>query len=107
MKLHEWIYEIVSEVCYDRDYLYACYVRHFTHLMNEIIEKGSSVQAGEYNIEGIKSNKNIRISWQLETRLIWHGPNAVTFCCEIESKVEPVKKLRRRFDMSTGDEMKL
>ena len=105
MKLHDWIYKIVTEVCYDRDYLYACYVRHFTGLMNEIIEKGPSVQAGEYNIGGIKSNKNVRIDWQLERRLDWTGSNIISFSCQFESSESEVKveKLQSRFDISTGD----
>ena len=103
MKLHDWIYEIVCEVCYDRDYLYACFVRHYTNLLNEIIEKGSSAQAGEYNIEGIKSNKNVRINWQLERRLNWMGSNIASFSCRIESLGSEVQKMKNRFDMSTGD----
>ena len=103
MKLHDWIYEIVSEVCYDRDYLYACYVRHFTGLMNEIIEKGPFEKAGAYTIEGIKSNKKAFLCWHLDKRLDWLGPNKVTFCCEIKSDVEPVNTLNECFDLSTGE----
>lgn len=103
MKLHDWIYEIVSEVCYDRDYLYPCYIRHFTGLMNEIIEKGSFEQAGTYTVEGIKSNKKASLNWRLDKRLDWLGFNAVTFCCEIESATKQSQKLQVRFDLSTGD----
>jgi len=103
MKLHDWIYGIVNEVCYDRDYLYACYIRHFTGLMNEITEKGPYEQSGIYTIEGIKSNKKASLSWRLDKRLDWLGLNAVTFCCKIESAVEAEKKMDERFDMSTGE----
>jgi len=103
MKLHDWIYEIVSEVCYDRDYLYACYIRHFTGLTNNIIETGSLACSGDYVIEGMKSNKNANISWQLERRIDWMGSNIINLDCKIRSQGSEIETLQAQFDMSTGD----
>ncbi len=105
MKLHGWIYEIVTEVCYDRDYLYACYVRHFSGLMNDVFAKGACWQSGEYEIKGMKSNKDAHISWQLERRLGWMGSNVITLSCRFESLDIKNTELTAEFDLSTGNSL--
>ena len=105
MKLHEWIYEIVCEICYDKEYLYAVYVRHFAGLMNEIFEQGKIVNRGIYEIPGMKSGLKAKLEWQVEGRTNMMGLNVVSICCTIED-MESSKKTaeyKQAFELSCGD----
>ncbi|RKY04948.1 MAG: hypothetical protein DRP56_09460 [Planctomycetota bacterium] len=101
--MHDWIYKIVIDVCYDRDYLYACFIRHFSRLMNDVLTKGTCSQSGEYEIKGMKSNKDAHINWQLERRIDWMGSNSISFDCKVNSLDSGIETMHGRFDMSTGD----
>jgi hypothetical protein len=110
MRLHDWLYGIVASVCIDRDYIYLAFYRHFSALLADIISQGAVANAGEYTIQGMKSNRDAEVHWQLERRLTWIGPNTVT----LEARVRPVSAgeaaigeevLVGRFDLSTGDEV--
>jgi len=106
MKLHEWIYNIASDICYDREYVYPCYVRHFGQLMNDILEQGKLSQSGSYEIVGMKSDLKARLNWQLERCANLIGLNVVIIRYSIFStrtgKVE--SNGVRCFELSTGDE---
>jgi hypothetical protein len=73
--LHEVLYGIVEEVCWDADYLYRAFTEHFSGLMGQIYGQGGSHSGGSYTIAGIKSGLEARIEWSLEHRLDFHGPN--------------------------------
>ena len=105
MRLHDWLYECVAEVCYDRDYLYLAYVRHFTALMNQIIDRGRFENRGEYAFAGMKSNLSARLEWQLEHRLSWMGSNQLQLRCTFTNTLTGADSDIRsgRFDFSTGE----
>lgn len=105
MKLHEWVFERVSEVCYDREYLYLAFVRHFTAFMADIIRLGKAEECGAYLIPGIKSDLDARLTWQLQRRLDWIGLNLLTVQCQLVDRAtgDPQSGSVERFDLSTGD----
>jgi hypothetical protein len=106
MKLHEWIYELVCDVCYDREYVYASYVRHFGQLMKDILEQGKVCQRGSYEIVGMKSDLKAMLNWDLERCVNLVGLNVVSIRYSIESnrtgKIE--SQGVRYFELSAGDE---
>jgi hypothetical protein len=105
MRLHDWIYDIVCEICYDREYLYACYVRHFSALLKDILEQGLTADGGTYRIIGIKSNLAADFHWQLESRLNMMGLNVVTIRCSIENQDTKKKESEyiQSFELSAGE----
>jgi hypothetical protein len=107
MKLHEWMYELVCEVCYDKEYVYACYMRHFGQLMKDILEQGRTCGSGSYEIIGMKSDLKVMLNWQLERCVNLIGLNVVSISYEVASvrtgKVE--LHVVRSFELSTGDEI--
>ena len=84
--LHDIVYSVVEEVCWDADYLYRSFTEHFAALMAQIYDKGGSDAAGSYTIPGIKSGREVRLSWRLEHRLDFHGPN----CLRLDYRIEGV-----------------
>jgi hypothetical protein len=82
--LHEALYGIVEEVCWDADYLYRAFTEHFSGLMGQIYSRGGSDAGGSYAITGIKSGLGARIEWSLEHRLDFHGPNRLRLDYRIE-----------------------
>ncbi len=107
MKLHDWIYEIVSEVCYDKEYVYASYVRNFTQLMNDILEKGRVSQSGNFEIGGMKSDLSASLHWDLERCANLLGLNVVSIKYRIKSSRTGVVESEgeRNFELSTGEEI--
>ncbi|MBM4460382.1 MAG: hypothetical protein FJ011_21905 [Chloroflexi bacterium] len=105
MKLHDWFFERVNEACYDRDYLYLAFVRHFTAFMADIIRLGKTEERGDYLIPGIKSGLDVRLVWQLQRRLDWIGPNVLTVQCQLVDRAtgDPQGGSVGRFDLSTGE----
>jgi hypothetical protein len=81
--LHDALYRVVEEVCWDADYLYRSFTEHFTGLMSQIYERGGSDAGGSYTITGIKSGLEARIAWHLQHRLDFHGPNRLRLDYEI------------------------
>ena len=81
--LHDELYRLVEEVCWDADYLYRSFTEHFTGLMSQIYDRGGSEGAGVYTITGIKSGLEARIAWHLQHRLDFHGPNSLRLDYEV------------------------
>lgn len=105
MKLHDWIYEIVEDICYDREYVYPYFVRHFTGLMKEIEEQGSISGEGTYSIPGIKSGVTATLHWQIEHRLNWVGSNVVSIQCEFGLTTADLSERAAKFEMTSGEMM--
>jgi hypothetical protein len=105
MMLHDWFYQVVADVCYDRDYLYLAYIRHFSALMDQIVDRGRFEQSGEYAFPGMKSNLEARLEWQLEHQLSWTGPNGLSLHCKLVDSSSGMEQESRtgRFDFSTGE----
>jgi hypothetical protein len=83
--IHEWIYDIVCTVSYDRDYIYRSYTEHFHGIMSGIFN-GFALQSGEYRIMGLKSDYDADISWELQHRVNYMGLNSVRMRCKILDK---------------------
>jgi hypothetical protein len=107
MRLHVWLYDIVSEVCFERDYLYLAFYRHFSTLLGELTERGRVCDRGETCFAGVKSNLQVTIEWQLEHRLTWSGPNRLLLTAHIQAigGGQDQEVRRAAFDLSTGDEV--
>jgi hypothetical protein len=105
MRLHDWFYQVVADVCYDRDYLYLVFIRHFTALMSQILDQGRFENRGKYTLPGMKSNLSAQLEWQLENRMTWMGPNRLELRCTFTDAFSGLEKETRRgwFDLSTGD----
>jgi len=102
VKIHDWIFEIVDEICYDREYVYPSFVRHFCSLMREVERTGRLSGEGTYRVSGIKSNINAVLSWQFEHRLNLVGSNVITINCEFEGTDDPPEH-NASFEMSSGE----
>jgi hypothetical protein len=81
--LHDILFLIVEEVCWDADYLYRSFTCHFSGLMSQIYDTGGSASGGSYTITGVKSGRIARITWSLQHRLDFHGPNQLRLEYEI------------------------
>lgn len=105
MKLHEWLYNIVCEICRDREYVYLSFVRNFTALMKEIYETGDIKDSGTFTVTGIKSNMNADIQWHIHHRIDYSGLNSVTVKCVIVDTVTGVrnKEYEIIFELSMGE----
>jgi hypothetical protein len=105
MTLHDWLYQVVAEVCYDRDYLYLAFVRHFSALMGQIVERGRFEDRGTYALPGMKSNRSARLEWRLEHALTWDGPNRLELRCILLDALSgaPIEARSACFDLSTGE----
>ena len=102
--LHDLVYQIVEEICWDRDYLYRCFTEVFSELMNGIYRQGCSRAGGNLVVNGVKSDVEARISWRLQHQLDYFGPNALKLEFEIRKKPSGlmVRTGDAVFDLATG-----
>lgn len=105
IKLHEWIYNFIGEVCYDREYLYLSFIRGFTTLMNQIYDKGNILEGGSCVIPGIKSNLQAEIEWKLHHRVNFVGLNIITLNCSIKDTISGniIEEAEKKFELSSGE----
>ncbi len=73
--IHDALYQVVQEICWDSDYLYRSYTEHFCGLMHGIYEAGRAASRGEYRLSGIKSGLEAVVTWRLQHRIDYQGPN--------------------------------
>jgi len=104
MRIHDWIFEIVDDICYDREYTYPSFVHHFCSLMQDIERFGRLSSEGTYSIQGIKSNITAILSWRLEHRLNLVGSNVISIRCIFEGTNDLPERCAR-FEMSTGERL--
>ena len=105
MRLHDWLYDLVGEVCYDREYLYLFFLKHFQALMAEVIEQGRSVASGTYTMPGRKSDRQASLRWRLSRRVDWTAPNVLVIDWEIQDRYTGATRDHgiRSFALSTGE----
>lgn len=105
MRLHEWLYRLVYEICYDREYVYFCYARHFSELTKHIFEQGRFSESGSYEIPGMKSGKRALLHWQLAHCIDLIRLNTVTIRCTIENSDTGKKEseVSQTFELSCGE----
>jgi hypothetical protein len=102
--LHDWVYALVQDVCFDREYLYRCFVEHFSALMHEIHAEGRVMGGGEYRIPGIKSGLHAVIRWRLAHQVSYAGPNLVALSAELRRDTGEREGIpeKRAFELSSG-----
>jgi hypothetical protein len=102
--LHDEVYRLVEEVCWDADYLYRSFTEHFAGLMGQIYDRGGSDAGGVYTITGIKSGLEARIAWHLQHRLDFHGPNGLRLDYEIAGTASgaPARRGSLAAELGTG-----
>ena len=83
MTLHEWLYAVVTDVCYDREYVYYAFTTHFSALCKGIYGGGPG---GSVMIHGIKSGCDALVSWRLARRADLIGCNTVELECRVTDK---------------------
>lgn len=105
--IHSWLYEVVYEICYDRDYIYYCFFNAFKGLMSDIFSEGCSEQRGIYYIEGMKSGYRAEISWELLHRIDYLGYNRIELSCKIKDRVEKtlINEKKMFFELSSGERL--
>lgn len=102
MRIHDWIFGIVDDICFDREYVYPCFVRHFSSFMSEVMEQGMLSGSGVHVIPGIKSNISAKLTWRLEHRLDWVKSNEIHLTCEFEGDAWGWQPKSASFEMSSG-----
>ena len=63
--LHELVYDVIREICYDSEYIYMSYISAFSGLAGKIYAKGAACGSGGITIAGIKSDYNAVFDWEL------------------------------------------
>jgi hypothetical protein len=103
--LHDWLYDLVCQVCYDRDYLYLSFVRHFGGLMATVEQAGPTQAAGTYAFAGLKSGLRVDLTWRLARRLDWLRSNwlALDYRIVDAASGEIQATGAGRFDVATGE----
>jgi hypothetical protein len=104
-RIHDWIYDIVCEICYDHEYIYLSYIRCFNSLIDQIFSSGNTIDEGKCTFSGIKSNYKAEIDWKLHHRVNFVGFNVVIIKCVIEDIISGliVKEMSKNFEISSGE----
>ena len=102
--LHDWLYALAEELCYDQDYLYRYFVEHFGGFLGRIYREASRVPEGSYRMPGIKSNRQAELRWLLARQLDFIGPNLLTVRWKLDDSASGLVlgSGQERFDLSTG-----
>lgn len=105
MRIHEWLYDVVREICHDREYIYLSFIQSFKALMDDIYTRGYIEDHGEHIVEGIKSGLRAEITWRLHHRVNYVGLNIVDMICVIRDRFsgEEQQKLEESFELSAGE----
>lgn len=107
--IHEWIYEIVCSISYDREYIFRSYADNFSKIMHSIFSSGYCEKSGEQLIYGMKSGYNAIVSWSLPRRINYAGLNSIQFRCRIIDKYSGriIEEHERIFELSCGSSISL
>ena len=99
------IYDVICEICHDREYIYPCFLEVFGELTSEIYGHGGSAGSGTVTANGIKSDCMAVFEWSLLRRLDLIGHNELTMICKVCNKHTGSMLSRKRwiFDVSTGE----
>jgi hypothetical protein len=105
VRLHEWFYDLICRICYDREYLFLSFTRHFATFTSALWREGTCVPTGTYAIPGMKSGLEARLTWRLDRRLDWIGSNRLRIECEIVTTDSGERQgyERHAFELATGE----
>ena len=81
--LHDFVYNCMKEVCYDKEYMYAKFAETFIELYTQIYKNGRVESAGNVYVKGMKTNKTAEFHWELLHRVNYMGHNEVA-CQKIQ-----------------------
>lgn len=104
LPLHDWLYELVTEITRDRDYAYLAFCRAFSAITDFIFNAGAFESAFEYTVYGIKSDYDERFEVTLKRRQNFIGLNEVAIKCDMRNKYsgETVYQTAAAFETSLG-----
>lgn len=105
MTLHEAVYEAVCDVCFDKEYRYALFIKTFAELVRQAYSQGAVMEQGTVSANGIKSDLNARLDWSLIRRVSYLGPNELTLTIRLIDKRSGDERSSSRavYDVSTGE----
>ena len=106
LKFHDWLYEIVMTVIYDKDYAYLAFSKAFSGLTERVFDGGTKVD-GSVTVTGIKSEYDAKLSFIMSRRLNFIGLNTVMLNCEITDKSsgQCLETHQAEFELSTGEKI--
>lgn len=102
--LHDWVYDIITAITFDRDYAYLSFYRTLAGLLSRLFGEGGVRPEGEVAAAGIKSDWDAVFSFTMTRRLNYVGLNDVTLHCRILEKAtgRVVEEHTGRFELSLG-----
>ena len=103
--LHDFIYRIIMDICYDREYAYKQYISVFNEICRGIYSFGSTNSSMALHVRGIKSGKCADFTWSLLKRVDYVGHNEVHLTCCISSPDGGAEKLIGVFELSQGEKI--
>lgn len=103
--LHELIYDVICDICYDREYLYLSYISAFNELAGKIYAGGASCGIGDIEFAGIKSDYNAVFHWELIRRVEFMPYDGANLSVSIINKYTGVSISLKRYilTVSTGE----
>jgi len=106
-KWHDMLYDAVAEICHDREYVYASFLRVFRQLSEQIYGCGATADHGSAEAVGLKSDWVARFHWRLQRRVDYSGGNVMCLCCTMGNRWtgEIAWQAERAFDVSSGEEI--
>ncbi len=100
--LHDFIYNCMKEVCYDKEYMYAKFAEAFCEIYTCIYKKGRTQSAGNVFVKGMKTNKSADFHWKLLHRVNYMGHNEVAIECTISDGIDSESRAAS-FELSLGE----
>ena len=84
--LHDLIYDVICEICYDYEYIYMSYVSVFNEITGKIYAKSIACESGFVEAAGIKSDYTAVFIWELIRRIGFTASDAAKFDIIIKNK---------------------
>ena len=102
---HDMVYQVFAEICYDKEYVYAGFLKTFNQLSARIYSDGGVFESGSVTAPGIKSDYNAVFSFALSKRVSFMGSNEFLLSYQIINKFtgEIKRSEDQSFDVSTGE----
>ena len=101
--IHSLIYWAVCETCFDREYIYRAFVKHFGEISRQMFVQLPAPEAGKYVFNGIKSQKTVTVKWAFERRLNYCGSNHVNVTAQVLDRITGAEETAGgTFNVNTG-----
>ena len=102
--LHSFLYNLLTGICFDREYLYKSYVNTFNKLTEQIYNNNGLQDGGTVKVSGLKSDFESTLTWNRTNGLNYYRLCEITLCCEVVNKLsnQIVDKSYFLVDLTTG-----